>query len=116
VPPTSGPHYPFTVATGVYAEPLAEGLTVHAMEHGHVVVQYAADTPPGVVAQLAGVARRYGKDVVLAPYPKLSRGIALTAWGRIDVLDRYDERRVTTFVERLRGRYEHRWTRPDDCR
>lgn len=115
LPPTSGPHFAFTVATGVYDQPVAEGLTVHAMEHGHVVIQYAPATGDREVAQLARLARRYGADVLLAPYPPLEHGIALTAWGRIDVLDRYDERRITGFVEALRDRYQHGWITDHDC-
>lgn len=114
-PPTSGPHFAFTVATGVYDRPVAEGLTVHAMEHGHVVIQYAPDTADRAVAELTALARRYGADVVLAPYPPLAQGIALTAWGRIDHLEQYDQRRVTGFVEALRGRYNHGWTTEVDC-
>jgi hypothetical protein len=40
-PPTSGPHLPQTVAPGVYREAIAEELQVHALEHGHVLIQYA---------------------------------------------------------------------------
>jgi hypothetical protein len=115
VPPTSGPHYAFTVAPGIYSEPLSPGLTVHAMEHGHIVVQYAPDTPKPTVRLLEHLAKRYAADIVLAPYPGLDHGIALTAWGRIDIMTRYDEHRASDFVERLRNRYVHGWTRPDDC-
>jgi hypothetical protein len=115
MPPTSGPHFAFTVATGVYDRPVAEGLTVHAMEHGHVIIQYAPGTGEDVVSHLEGLARRYGSDVILAPYPKLDHGIALTAWGRLELLDRYDEQRVTAFITALRGRYSHGWTTSSDC-
>lgn len=115
LPPTSGPHYAFTIATGVYTSPIPDGLTVHAMEHGHVVIQYAPGTPGNEVEALTRVARRYGADVVLAPYPKLKTGIAVTAWGRIELLDHPDWTRISTFVEALRGRYDHGWARPDDC-
>jgi hypothetical protein len=115
LPPSSGPHYPFTIATGIYARPLPEGLTIHAMEHGHVIIQYAPATPKDEVEALTRTAKRYGADVVLAPYPRLRTGIALTAWGRIDLLDHYDESRISTFVERLRGRYDHGWSRTNDC-
>jgi hypothetical protein len=116
LPPTSGPHFAFTVATGIYDRPVSEGLTTHAMEHGHVVIQYAVTVPEREVTELTRLARRYGADVVLAPYPPLPDGIALTAWGRIDVLDRYDERRTIAFIEQLRGRYHHGWTSGRDCR
>jgi len=115
MPPTSGPHYAFTIATGVYTSPVPDGLTVHALEHGHVVIQYAPGATRDVVDVLSRIARRYGADVVLAPYPGLTTGIALTAWGRLELLDRPDETRMSSFVEALRGRYDHGWTRPDDC-
>lgn len=115
VPPTSGPHFPFTIATGVYDQPVPEGLFVHAMEHGHVVIHYAPDVPAPEVDALTRLAKRHGNDVILAPYPPLGNGIALTAWGQIDHLDGYDEQRVTAFVERLAGRYDHGWTTDEDC-
>lgn len=114
-PPTSGPHFAATIATGVYQSPIAEGLTVHAMEHGHVVIQYARNLPGDQIDLLNRIARRFGADVVLAPYDKLDSGIALTAWGRLDQLDHYDEARIVAFIEGLRGRYLHGWTRADDC-
>lgn len=115
LPPTSGPHFAVTVATGIYTDPIPEGLTVHAMEHGHVVIQYAPALPTAQVDALTGIARHYGADVVLAPYPKLHNGIAVTAWGRIEQLDHYDHDRIATFVERLRNRYDHGWTGVVDC-
>jgi hypothetical protein len=60
------------------------------------------------------VARRYPSDVLLAPHPGVT-GIALTAWGRIDQLASFDEDRIVTFVEALRGRFDHGWTRTDPC-
>jgi hypothetical protein len=115
VPPTSGPHFGFTIAPGSYPGPLSAGLTVHAMEHGHVIIQYAPGTGPDPVRQLERLAKRYGRDVILAPYPGLASGIALTAWGRIDRIEQYDEARATRFIESLRNRYVHGWTRPDGC-
>jgi hypothetical protein len=115
LPPTSGPHFPFTVSPGIYSRPVPEGLTVHAMEHGKVIIQYAHTTSDDDVAQLGRLARRYGADVVLAPYPPLTDGIALTAWGRLEVLESYDEGRIVSFIEALRGRYHHGWQVDEDC-
>jgi hypothetical protein len=115
LPPTSGPHFAFTVAAGVYDRPVADGLAVHALEHGHVVIRYAPATSIHEITQLERLARRYGSDVLLAPYPKIDHGIALTAWGRIDLLEHYDQDRVTAFIEALRGRYRHGWTTGHDC-
>jgi hypothetical protein len=115
LPPTSGPYFAFTVAPGVYERPVPEGLTVSAMRRGLVVIQYAPHLAGSDVDALTRLAKRYGADVVLAPYPPLEQGVALTAWGRIELLAGYDETRIVTFIEALRGRYVHGWTATTDC-
>jgi hypothetical protein len=115
LPPTSGPHASFSLTPGRYDEPVPDHLTVHALEHGHVAVQYAPGIGADTVRRLVALALRHSSDVVLAPYPQLSRGIALTAWGRLDLLDSYDETRVTRFIEQLHGRYDHGWQQTDPC-
>ena len=111
VPPTSGPHVAWTIAPGIYTEVVPDELAVHALEHGHVVVRYAPSTPADQVELLARVARQYPRDVVLAPYPALAGGVALTAWGRIERLTTVDTADVEEFVRMLRGRYNHGWVR-----
>jgi hypothetical protein len=113
-PPTSGPHFPFVAAVGIYTAPLPDGLTVHALEHGHIVIHYPPATAPATVRLLRDVQRRFPADTLLVPRPGL-RSITLTAWGRIDRLPHYDEARIVRFVTALRGRYDHHWTRPDGC-
>jgi hypothetical protein len=115
LPPTSGPHFAFPVAPGIYDTPVPDGHTIHALEHGHVAIQYAPSLPGRDVTALTRIAKRYGADVILAPYPDLERGVALTAWGRLDRLDRYDEDRIVAFVEALRGRYRHGWITDHEC-
>jgi hypothetical protein len=109
VPPTSGPHIAFTTATGVYGDPIPDEVQVHALEHGHVLIQYASGTDHDEVRALEHFARAFPHDVIVAPYPKLRRGIALTAWGRIELLQQADARRVRAFVRALAGRYVHGW-------
>lgn len=111
-PPTSGPHFAVPPATGIYEGPLPEGLQVHALEHGHVGILYAPDMPASAAMALRRIGARYPNDVFVAPYTPLSHGVALTAWGRIDTFDVVDEARIVRFVEALRGRYDHGWTRP----
>jgi hypothetical protein len=114
-PPTSGPHFSFTTVPGIYDNPVPDGLTVHALEHGHIVIHYAPHAPADVVSRLRDLTRRFPTDVLLTPNPVVAKGIVLTAWGRIDVLDAFDEERIIAFVEGLRGRYKHGWTRDQDC-
>ena len=108
VPPTSGPHFPFSLATGIYTDPIPDGLTVHALEHGHIAIHYPLDAPKQTVAALREVAKRHSDQVVLAPYAGIIKGIALTAWGCLLLLEKPDER-VEEFVVALAGRYRHGW-------
>jgi len=64
-PPTSGPHVPFTVAPGVYREPLARELQVHALEHGHVLVQYPVEIAGAGRRDVEDTARRHVRDVIV---------------------------------------------------
>lgn len=67
--------------------------------------------PADQVKRLERLARRYPRDVVAAPYSQLEDGIALTAWGRLLRLESYDVPAIRSFVEALRGRYQHGWQR-----
>jgi hypothetical protein len=98
LPPTSGPHLAWTVAAGVFRDPIADELQVHALKRGHVLIQYAPGTPQAVVAELESSARRYAGDVLVAPYDGLDQGIALTAWGWIETLEALDADRIEAFV------------------
>jgi hypothetical protein len=108
-PPTSGPHLPWIIATGVYRAPIPEELQVHLLEHGNVLVQYPIDAPDALRRQLETVARIRPDKVVVAPYPKLRSAIALTAWQRLELLPGYDRGAIERFVTGLAGRYVHGW-------
>lgn len=107
-PPTSGPHIGRIAAWGVHSEPVPNELQVHNLEDGGVMVQY--DCPDGcddLVAQLAEVVGQYHDEVILAPYPGMDATIALTAWNRIDKLDRFDRERIDAFIKAYRGLDHH---------
>lgn len=110
-PPTSGPHFAFSLTPGVYDEPVPDGLTVNALELGHVALLYAADTPDPVVDEMSRFAHANASSVMLAPHPAVHRGIVLTAWGCLHRLPAYDAAAAENFVERLAGRYVQGWTR-----
>ena len=106
-PPTSGPHYPTIVHWGVHRRPIDRGFQVHNLEDGGVLVQYNCRDCPDLVKKLESVVRRYPKFVVLAPYPSMKHRIALTAWGKIDTLETFDEARVTGFIDAFKGIDHH---------
>jgi hypothetical protein len=113
IPPTSGAHWAETVGTGVYREELPEEIQVHVLEHGHILLQYAPQTPAAEMRRIERLGRLHVRDVVVAPYSKLApyarrgQGIALTAWARIERLGAVDEQAVTSFVRAFSGRYDH---------
>jgi hypothetical protein len=45
--------------------------------------------------------------VILAPYPNLETRIALTAWGRIDTFEDFDEQRIVRFIDAYGGIDHH---------
>ena len=102
-PPTSGPHLPQAPSWGEQSR-LSEVLQVHALEHGGVLVQYNCPTPClELVRNLRRITSRYDRGVILAPYSAMDSRIALTSWGRIDLLDEFDQERVEEFVDKNRG-------------
>lgn len=108
-PPTSGPHLPYIAPWGIHTEPIQPELQVHNLEDGGVVVQYRCATPcPDLAEQLARIVRRYGTQVILAPYPGMRTRIALTAWTRLDAFDDFDEARIERFIRAYRGIDHHR--------
>ena len=109
VPPTSGPHSPRIVAPGVYREPIPEELQVHALEHGHVIIQYRPGLAQSDVDTLERIGRLHPRNVVVAPYFGIDSGIALTGWQRLQRLDSVDEKAVERFVTTVAGRYNHAW-------
>ena len=115
-PPTSGPHMPWIISAGVYRQPVAPEYQIHLLEHGKVLLQYPSGAPRSVRTALERFARRRPDVVVVAPSRDVRRGVALTAWQRIDVLLAYDATRIKRFINALARRYHHGWSRnASDC-
>ena len=106
VPPTSGPHLPYIAPWGVSKTPIADELQVHNLEDGGVVIQYSCTNCDALIGRLEALATRYNK-VIVAPYPKMKTPIAVTAWARIDTMDRYDEARIERFIKSYMGIDHH---------
>lgn len=129
-PPTSGPHLQWVAKWGVHKTPIIRELQVHNLEDGGVIVQYKCLDPcPDLVGKLEALAARYREKaevdrksmranpnepirskydhLIVAPYPDMERQIALTAWGRIDSFDGYNEARIVNFIETFIGIDHH---------
>lgn len=108
-PPTSGPHSPRIVAPGVYRDEIPPELQVHALEHGHVIVQYRPGLSQSDVDILERIGRAHPRDVIVAPYFGIDSGVALTGWQRLQLLPGVDEKAIERFVATVAGRYNHSW-------
>ena len=107
-PPTSGWHYDTPLAAGFHEQPVADEQVVHNLEHGHVVISYdcrkLADCA-ATKAQIRQIGERYRNwKVTAVPRQNAGATIALTAWGRLDKLDAFDEARITAFINTWRDR------------
>lgn len=110
-PPTSGPHYQQIATWGIHSTPVEKELQIHNLEDGGVMVQYNCDsldekTCGELVASLRAISKRYDK-AILAPYSGMDRVIALTAWGRIDKFDEFDNERIERFISAYIGLDHH---------
>lgn len=100
-PPTSGPHAETAMPQKINSESIQEIAQVHHLEHGGVLIQYNCPDPcPDLISQLTTLVNQYPKEVVLAPYNKMSKKIAATAWGRLYESDTFDEATLKKFIEK----------------
>jgi len=123
-PPTSGPHVPFVARWGIYNRPIPNELQVHNLEDGGVIIQYDCKDCAEMVQKLEAIGKDYLEKskmtpqnsrfghLLVAPYPGLDKPIALTAWGKIDKLDTFDEARIRRFIEAYIG-IDHHPSRPE---
>jgi hypothetical protein len=113
-PPTSGPHYPTTAEVGFYDEAPADEYLVHNLEHGNVVIWYNCsqlspadcETLKGQIKTTmsqAGLSQVTGTSKLVAvPRPTMTTLLALTSWGRIDRLDKFDQKEILDFIKAFR--------------
>lgn len=107
-PPTSGGYREGELRFGAQKEEIAEAAQVLALKGSAVFIQYGPQTPAETVKLIEGLVERLRKEkpdkycrLVVAPYKKLEGPkIALTAWGRLDLIDVYNETRMTAFIDK----------------
>lgn len=104
VPPTSGDHFASQTNWGIHKEPIPEGYQIHNLEHGGILMQYKPDIATDIIEKLKAIGEVYKwKKIILAPYPRLDKNIALTAWTRLDSFDDFDEARIRAFIDTHRN-------------
>ena len=99
-PPTGGPHYANSASAGFYEAPIDDGLLMHSLEHGYVIVWFDCaqiDNCQIVENQISDVVTS-GPKLIGMPRAGMETPIALTSWDRIERLDGYDESAIRRFI------------------
>ena len=109
-PPTSGPHAGLVRWDNFSAE-ISELNQIHNLEHGGILIQYNCTLlPPGkscaavetALREITAKARRdINRKILLAPYSKMPRPIAVTAWRRLQYFDSADEEGILRFADKF---------------
>lgn len=111
-PPSSGKHYPTSQPAGIYRQEVPEGLWVHSLEHGYIVVAVKCTTDcDAVYSQLDAIYKdlpdsQFGNvKFVVTPYSKPHTDgdapITLLAWNHEQKLDRVDRDTITRFYKKF---------------
>ena len=102
-PPTSGAHYAVAAEWGIYNTAPVDEKLVHNLEHGGIVISYNPGQINGQdLEQLRAQVRKLSTinpRVILTPRQNLETAIALTAWGYLQKLDKYDPTAVKNFYD-----------------
>jgi hypothetical protein len=115
-PPTSGPHYEQPADAGFYNEAPVDEQLVHNLEHGYVILWYncsdrATDLCDQLKSQIRAAMQSAGNSprtntpkLIAIPRSTLAGQVALTTWGRLDVLESFDRQRILNFIRVFRDR------------
>ena len=84
VPPAGGDHLGSAARAGVYTGKSvpSDGLLVHSLEHGYVIVWHQPDLPSEQLSKLKSFQAEHAGDVIVAERADLAVPLAVTAWGQ----------------------------------
>lgn len=106
-PPTSGQHVQNIANWGIHSDPVEKETLVHNLEDGGVVIYYNDEADKNTISRLEQIVDKYDTHALLNPYPEMNDKIVLTAWGRIDRLNEFDENRIASFINAFKGIDHH---------
>lgn len=109
-PPAGGNHLGSASRAGVYdgtAVP-ADGLLVHSLEHGYVVLWHQPDLPAEQKKQLEDFQTKNDEDVIVAEKADLPTPFAVTAWEKRLLCDEVEAAPLQRFFD------EHVGNAPED--
>lgn len=105
-PPAGGDHLADAARAGAFtaARAPADGLLVHSLEHGYVVLWYGPGATASDVDALLTVQRDNPDDVILVERPSLPVRVAATAWEQRLLCPGVEPDALSAFVERFVGK------------
>jgi hypothetical protein len=105
-PPSGGDHLSQSTGPGVFAglNVLPDGVVVHALEHGYVVLWHRGDTPVADITTIRDVQAKYPRDALVVERKDLPGPVAATAWKQRLLCDGADAEQLSDFVEKARNK------------
>lgn len=97
-PPTSGWHHAEPADWGVYQQELPDEQLIHNLEHGGIWISYK-DVDQETKSHIEAIGTRYPGSVVVTPRSANDTKIVLASWGRLEMLESFDETSIVSFIE-----------------
>ena len=79
-PPALGRHYQVPIEDGIYDEAQPITHTVHALEHGRVIIWLRPDLPSDQLAQFKALFEEDPYHVIMLPRAEIKQPFAVSAW------------------------------------
>lgn len=104
-PPSGGDHLGGAAPAGVYtgANIPPDGILVHSLEHGYVILWYRSDAPADEVATVREAAQKFQRDTLVVERKDMPVAIAATAWEQRLLCQEADADTLADFIERYRN-------------
>lgn len=105
-PPAGGNHLASVARGGVFAGPSvpADGLLVHALEHGYIVVWHEPDLSAAQRSQLEEFEAAHDGDVIVAERADMPTSVAATAWNQRLLCDDVETGVLSRFLDEYLGK------------
>ena len=108
LPPTDiQGHIESSPSSHVLKEPMPIAIQKHMLEHADgsgppgIVINYNCEDyicEEGLIEKLEYFAEKYPKNVYVAPFDGMGVKIALTKFGKIEILEEYAEEKIENFI------------------
>lgn len=105
-PPSGGDHLSNSAGPGVYAglNVIPDGVLVHSLEHGYVVLWHRSDTPVAQITAIRDVQAEFARDALVVERKDMPVPVAATAWKQRLLCDAADAGQLGDFVKNARNK------------